>query len=87
MEDSDALVLKLLELQKIISYGLHDLISVMICELGFFDRVISSELMRIIGDVGFERSQVVRALKDNNDDVLQLLAEYPIYFTQVYQSL
>ncbi len=82
-EGSDNLVRGLQDLQKRLKYGLSSLSAITICELGFADRVVSTELASIIGvDTPLQGAAVV-ALGAHEEAVRVALAKYPRYFTQI----
>jgi len=86
-EDSGETVVRLLELQKRLKYGLSTPISIALYELGFSDRVISMDLASILGNISLDRKSIIRFIKGNEQEVRELLEKYPSYFMERLNSL
>ena len=86
-EDSGETVVRLLELQKRLKYGLSTPISIALYELGFSDRVISMDLASILKDTPLDRRSIIRFIKRNEQKVRELIEKYPSYFMERLNSL
>lgn len=86
-EDSGGLVVKLLELQKRMKYGLSTPMSIALYELGFSDRVVSMDLASILKNTSVDRRSIVRFIKRNEQKVRELLEKYPSYFIERLNDL
>lgn len=86
-EDRKKLIKNMKFLQKQFKYGLDTSNKIAIYELGFTDRIITQELVRLvcIGEV-CKRVEIRRRLK-NNDRVENILNHYPSYFQKIYDLL
>lgn len=80
---SNDLLRNLQDLQKRLKYGLPTFSAITVCELGFADRVVSTELASIIGVDTPIRDTAVMALEAHEHAVRAMLQKYPRYFTQV----
>ncbi len=89
--DDVDLVNKFKALSKQMRYGLTDLCSIVIYEMGFNDRVIAGEIASIIqerylaGNVK-EIKNIVKKNKDIRDKIFVYLEEYPSYFEDRVRS-
>jgi len=86
-EDSAETIVRLLELQKRLKYGLSTTISIILYELGFSDRVVSMDLASILKNTSLDRSSIIRYIKQNEQKVRELLEKYPSYFMERLNSL
>jgi POLQ-like helicase len=86
-EDSGKTIVKLLELQKRLKYGLSTPMSFTLYELGFADRVVSTELSSFLGNVPLDRGAIIRTIKRNEQKVRELLEKYPSYFIERLNNL
>ncbi len=86
-EDNAETVVKLLELQKRLKYGLPTPISFTLYELGFSDRVISIELASILKNTSLDRRSIIRLMKRNEQEIRELLEKYPAYFMERLNNL
>jgi POLQ-like helicase len=82
-EGGDGLVRNLQDLQKRLKYGLSSFSAITLCELGFADRVVSTELASLIGIDTPIRGAAVVALGVHGQEVRVALAKYPRYFTEI----
>jgi POLQ-like helicase len=83
----EKLVTRLSVLQKRLKYGLPDMRSVVIHELGFADRVVSIELSKVLEDVPLDRKSVTRAIRRNEQRVRTVISKYPSFFGEILNSL
>lgn len=86
-QGGEAVIVKLLELQKRLKYGLPSANCVAIYELGFADRMVSIDLSQILGDVPTDRRSIIQAIKRTEQKVRGVLARYPSYFIERLDSL
>ena len=86
-EDSGETIVKLLELQRRLKYGLSTPMSIALYELGFADRVVSTELSSFLGNVSLNRGSIIRTIKRNEQKVRDLLEKYPSYFIERLNNL
>ncbi len=86
-EDSAKTIVRLLELQKRLKYGLSTTISIILYELGFSDRVVSMDLASILENIPLDRSSIIRYIKQNEQKVRELLEKYPSYFIERLNNL
>ena len=86
-EDSGETVVRLLELQKRLKYGLSTPISIVLYELGFSDRVVSIDLASILKNTSLDRRSIIRFIKRNEQKVRELLEKYPSYFMERLNNL
>jgi POLQ-like helicase len=84
-EQSDQIEL-LKTLQKQIKYGLPTTTSILVCEIGFADRVVAQRLESVIGQVSTRRKLLSR-IRGNTAQIRKVLEEFPAYFTSVLDSL
>jgi len=81
-QGSEALVAKLLELQKRIKYGLPSSRCIAIYELGFADRMVSIDLSEILENVPIDKKSLTRAIRRNEPRIREVLDKYPTFFTE-----
>jgi POLQ-like helicase len=81
------LILRLQELQKRLKYGLPDLLSITLYELGFADRPLCIGISGILTDTAVDRRSVKRAIKQNERQIKDLLQNYPSYFIEILNNL
>ena len=86
-QGSEAVITKLLELQKRLKYGLPSARCIAIYELGFADRMVSIDLSSILGGVSLDRRSLLRATKRNEQGIREVLDKYPSYFMERLESL
>ncbi|WP_339372797.1 hypothetical protein [Paenibacillus elgii] len=72
--------------QKKLKYGLPSRKAITIYELGFSDRVIAQQLTELLGVGRSSKRVTIRQLKNNEETVTKLLADYPTYFQVVLQQ-
>ena len=74
-------------LQKKVKYGVPSLTAISICEQLFNDRILSLKIANILSDDNIDGDRIVRAIEFCEDDILNLLSDYPQYFTDRLKSL
>jgi POLQ-like helicase len=72
--------------QKRIQYGLPNICSVTIYELGLSDRVIAIELSQAIGNE-LNRAQVIQEFKDKRELLTVILKKYPSFFLHLFEQI
>jgi len=82
-EETRRIVLLLLELQKMMKYGLSSLQQIVIFELGFSDRVIAQDLAVLLIDIPLDYISARRFIRQNENSVRGILQKYPSYFEEV----
>ncbi|MDI1335818.1 MAG: DEAD/DEAH box helicase, partial [Lacunisphaera sp.] len=75
---------RLLHLQKRLKYGLATPTAITLHELGFADRVLASDLARILIAETSSKSRVRKLLRFRRDEVEALLNAFPSYFSFVW---
>ncbi|MED4013778.1 DEAD/DEAH box helicase [Priestia aryabhattai] len=77
------------KLQKKLKYGLPDLSSVILYELGFSDRVVALDLRSTLKleNSNLLRKNLIKRIKEEEDLIRQALKKYPVYFTSVLEIL
>ncbi len=79
---------RLRKLQKRLKYGLASAAEIALYELGFSDRVISRDLTSIAGLASpNQKNKMVRAIERKEDQVREVLAKYPGYFTGILNKI
>ncbi len=86
-EDGEKTIVRLLELQKRLKYGLSATISIVLYELGFSDRVVAMDLASILENIPLDRSSIIHYIKQNEQKVRELLEKYPSYFIERLNNL
>jgi hypothetical protein len=84
--DDDRLVSNLRQLQKSLRYGLSSPAAITFYELGFSDRVISTELSTLLPEIT-SRSTAIEAISSSQDAVREMLRHYPKYFTTLLEEV
>ncbi len=79
-DEIEMLINNMKELQKRIKYGLSTTSAIMFYELGFVDRVISSELTKLVNIQSNDREELITQINRQKIEVRQLLINYPRYF-------
>jgi POLQ-like helicase len=79
---SDAVIIRLLELQKRLKYGLPSPTTIVIYELGFADRMVAIDMSSVLGNVPLDRKSIIQAIKHNEPKVRGVLDKYPLYFSE-----
>lgn len=74
-------------LQKRMKYGLADLTSVSLFEMGFADRILAPEVAKALGVDTDIRGKIVKSLNKNMDKMLELLQRFPSYYSFVLQNI
>lgn len=69
-------------LQNKIKYGVSSKTAISICEKMFNDRVLSSKLSYVLKSETIDTDNILGIMKCFEDDVLNLLNEYPRYFSE-----
>ena len=82
----ETLIKNLSQLQKRVRYGLNSIAAIIFYELGFADRVISTELSGLFSEVA-SRSTAIDALSIGQSTARNLMTQYPAYFTALLQDL
>jgi POLQ-like helicase len=73
-------------LQKQIKYGLPTVTSILLCEIGFADRVVAQRLAEVVGGAATRRKLLSR-IRSSGPELRSALDEFPAYFTSVLNSL
>jgi len=73
-------------LQKRLKYGLPSSATTLY-ELGFADRIVSIDLMSIIDSTLLDKIDVLRLVKQRNNQIAEMLSKYPAYFTERLKDL
>jgi hypothetical protein len=84
-DNSDQIeLLKLL--QKQIKYGLLSVTSILLCEVGFADRVVAQRLAELVGGMT-TRKKLLSRIRSISRELRSVLNDFPAYFTAVLNSL
>jgi len=86
-QGSEELIIRLLEFQKRLKYGLPTPASIVLYELGFADRVVSIDVASILANVTLDRSSIVQTMRRNEQQFRALLEKYPSYFIERLNNL
>ena len=86
-EEKGILIGKLNKLQKRIKYGLKSLLEIELFEVGFSDRVISQDLALKFPKLPISKSELKKSIKENKNEISNVLAEYPDYFSTVLEQI
>lgn len=86
-EDAKDLIRSLQELQKRLKYGLPNLESITLFELGFADRVVSSELALFISPRFINRKSVLQEIKNNEQSIRGVLDRFPSYYSSALNEV
>jgi len=81
-EGTDDLISRLQLFQKRLKYGLPTETTITLYELGFSDRVISQDLARSLNLSVSQKKDVIKALKQNQDEAIAVIEKYPTYFLE-----
>jgi superfamily II DNA/RNA helicase len=81
-EDGAETIVKLLELQKRLKYGLSNPANIAIYELGFSDRVVSIDLASILENGPIDRRSIIQYFRQNEQKIREILEKYPSYFME-----
>lgn len=73
-------------LQKQVKYGLNKSNEITLFELGFVDRIVSQEVLRVLNVKEESSFRTIKRKLINNQDVESLLESFPEYFKKVYQQ-
>lgn len=68
-------------LQKKVKYGVPSVTAVSVCEKVFYDRILSLKIANLLNSTEIETDQIVNSLGRKKEDILTLLQDYPLYFT------
>ena len=71
--------------QKQLKYGLSNQVAITLFELGFSDRIVSTDLGSVFVDVQPDKEHVILALRSYREQVFERLNRYPAYFSEVYR--
>ncbi|WP_044896173.1 DEAD/DEAH box helicase [Bacillus alveayuensis] len=74
-------------LQKRMKYGLSSSLEIILYELGFSDRVVSIELASVIENKILVKDEVIKEIKQNIENIGELLKKYPSYFSTVFDNV
>ncbi len=74
-------------LQKRLKYGLNEYRAIMLHEIGFADRVVASELATVVGPRATTKRRLLRIMRERRDSMVETLAEFPTYYTFVWESV
>jgi POLQ-like helicase len=74
---------KLQLFQKMLKYGLATSTTIAVYEAGFSDRVLVADLSSSLNLVAEQRRDVVRAVREQRENVITILQKYPAYFTHI----
>lgn len=86
-EDGAETIIRLLELQKRLKYGLSTPISIALYELGFSDRIVSTDFASILENTAIDRRSIIHFIKSNEQKVRELIGKYPSYFMERLSNL
>ena len=81
-EGAEKVVIKLLELQKRLKYGLPTPISIALYELGFTDRVVSMELGSFLDNTSLDKRTIIQTIRQGEQNIRNILGKYPSYFVE-----
>lgn len=81
--DSKLLFERLQFIQKQFKYGLPSKTSIILYELGFSDRTISQELIRLLDLTSNQKDELLEELKQKAEIVKDIMDRYPSYFQKV----
>jgi POLQ-like helicase len=73
--------------QKQLKYGLSNQVAITLFELGFSDRIVSTDLGSVFADVQPDKEHVKLALRSRREQVFERLNRYPAYFSEVYRII
>ncbi len=73
--------------QKRLKYGLPTETAVSLYELGFSDRVISQDLIASMNLTATQKKDLVKVLKQNQDDAKVVMDKYPSFFQERLNEL
>lgn len=77
----------LLLLQKKVKYGVNTQTSLSICGKIFNDRYLAILLTDVLRNKMVDEENIISYINENKDKVLQVLKEYPTYFTRCIHNL
>lgn len=84
--DNEELAERLLLLQKQMKYGLPDISSISVYELGFADRGLSVALSSII-PAARKNSSIIRRLRSNPKSAIEIIKPFPAYYHEVLNRI
>jgi len=73
--------------QKRLQYGLPTETTIALYELGFSDRVIAQDLAASLNLAAIQKKDLVKALKQDQDGVREVMEKYPAYFQERMNEL
>ncbi len=85
--DTDNLLNNLQSLQKRLKYGLASPTSLVLYEMGFSDRIVSSALSPIFENLEPEHNVIIREFRARQEQIFEILDHYPSFFSEVYRNL
>ena len=71
----------LLLLQKQVKYGVDSQTAISICEKVFNERIIARKISIILYDDTIDEEHIINHIKAKRDDILEVIREYPSYFS------
>ncbi len=87
-QDNDRNLMNHLQLfQKRLKYGLPNETTIVFYELGFFDRVISQDVVASLSLSATQKKELVKALKQDKEGAALVIKKYPSYFQERLQEL
>ena len=86
-EISSNVLQSMLLLQKRIKYGVKTETAVSICEKVFNDRYLADLLAEIIGNSAITTDLIVCIIKRHKDEILEILVDYPTFFSERIKGL
>lgn len=79
-ERAEELVDRIMIMQKEVKYGVPSTFQMLVCDNIFDDRIIAEVLEDAIGGASFTAKQFKQYMKSKQEEVLEILEEYPAYF-------
>lgn len=86
-DESGDLIARLQLFQKRLKYGLPSETTIRLFELGFSDRVIAQDLSASLNLGSTPGNKIIKKLKQNRDDAMDVMAKYPKYFQERMNEL
>ena len=81
------LVQMITELQKKLRYGLESITAITLYELGFADRVVSSDMSSTFNVELADKNKVILNMIQRRSQLANLLRKYPAYFTERFNDI
>lgn len=86
-QGNENLIRNLQRLQKHLKYGLPSTAAITLYEIGFADRVVSTELSAIVNAEISNREIMIEVIKVHEQEIRTALHQYPQYFTHVLNEV